>query len=244
LSDRKEQGVVSGTDKHDHETGGTDSFSSPPCYMHEIDPAYGGLVDPAQARDVARWRKAERERLIAARLALSVEERTAHAGRLSSELDDVIARIAPRSVGLYWPFRGEPDLRPWMQSAHEKGLHIALPVVVAKGQSLEFRAWRPGAALARGVWNIPYPAEGESIVPDVVIAPLVGFDAAGFRLGYGGGFFDRTLAALRPSPIAIGVGHPIAALPTIYPQPHDIAMDWILTGDGHLRACSSRSIAR
>jgi 5,10-methenyltetrahydrofolate synthetase len=236
--------VVSADARDDDEAGGTGSFASPPCYMHEIDPAYGGLVDPGQTRDVARWRKAERERLIAARLALSVEERAAHAGRLAGELDAVIARVAPRSVSLYWPFRGEPDLRSWMQSAHEKGLRIALPVVVAKGQPLVFRAWWPEAALARGVWNIPYPVEGEIIVPDVVLAPLVGFDAAGFRLGYGGGFFDRTLAALTPPPIAIGVGHPIAALPTIYPQPHDIAMDWILTGDSRPRACSSRSIAR
>ena len=230
--------------RDDDEVGGTGSYASPPCYMHEIDPAYGGLVDPAQAGDVTRWRKAERERLIAARLALSVEERTAHAGRLAGELDAVIARVAPLSVSLYWPFRGEPDLRPWMQSAHEKGLRIALPVVVAKGQPLEFREWWPGAPLARGVWNIPYPAEAQTIVPDVVIAPLVGFDAAGFRLGYGGGFFDRTLAAITPSPIAIGVGHPIAGLPTIYPQPHDIAMDWILAGDGHPRACSCRSTSR
>lgn len=228
----------------DDDAGGTGTYASPPCYMHEIDPAYGGLVDPAQARDVARWRKAERERLIAARLALSVEERTAHAERLAADLNAVIARIAPRSVSLYWPFRGEPDLRPWMQSAHAKGLRIALPVVVAKGQPLVFREWWPGASLARGVWNIPYPAEGQTIVPDVVIAPLVGFDAAGFRLGYGGGFFDRTLATCAPHPFAIGVGHPIGAIPTIYPQPHDIAMDWILVGGGHPRACSCRSKPR
>jgi 5,10-methenyltetrahydrofolate synthetase len=66
----------------------------------------------------------------------------------------------------------------------------------------------------------------------VVIAPLVGFDAAGFRLGYGGGFFDRTLAGFASRPLAIGVGHPACAIPTIYPQPHDIPMDWIVTGDG------------
>ncbi|MCB1547251.1 MAG: 5-formyltetrahydrofolate cyclo-ligase [Hyphomicrobiaceae bacterium] len=212
--------------------------------MHEIDPAYGGLVDPSQTRDVARWRKAERERLISARLALSIEERTAHAARLAGELDVVIKRLAAGSVSLYWPFRGEPDLRPWMQSALEGGMSIALPVVVAKGQPLEFRAWRPGAPMARGVWNIPYPADGEIIVPDAVIAPLVGFDTAGFRLGYGGGFFDRTLATLTPSPIAIGVGHPIAAIPTIYPQPHDIAMDWVVIGDGNPRTRSGRSDAR
>lgn len=220
------------------------SFASPPCYMHEIDPAYGGIADPIQACDVARWRKAGRERLIAARIALSVTERLAHAEQLAADLDAVVSKIAPRSVSLYWPFRGEPDLRAWMRRAHESGVRIALPVVLAKGQPLVFREWRPGALLARGVSNIPYPADGEPLETDVVIAPLVGFDPEGYRLGYGGGFFDRTLAALTPRPVAIGVGHSIAALATIYPQPHDIAMDWILTGDGHPRACSSRSRTR
>lgn len=228
------------SDRRD-EAGEAGAFASPPCYMHEIDPTYGGLVDPTQASDVARWRKAERERLIAARLALSAEERAAHAERLQVDLDAVMASIAPSSVSLYWPFRGEPDLRPWMQSAHGKGLRIALPVVVAKGQPLLFREWRPGAALARGVWNIPYPADESAIVPDVVIAPLVGFDDAGFRLGYGGGFFDRTLATCVPRPVAIGVGHPIGAMTTIYPQSHDIEMDWILMGDGRPRAYAARS---
>lgn len=225
----------------DDDAAVTGTFASPPCYMHEIDPAFGGLVDPAQTRDVARWRKAERGRLIAARLALSADERTAHAERLAAELDAVIAAIAPRSVSLYWPLRGEPDLRPWMQSAHAKALRIGLPVVVAKGQPMVFREWCPGAALARGACNVAYPADGQSIVPDVVIAPLVGFDAAGFRLGYGGGFLDRTLAACASRPIAIGVGHPVGAIPTIYPQPHEMAMDWILLGDGAPRACSCRS---
>jgi 5,10-methenyltetrahydrofolate synthetase len=182
-----------------------------------------------------------RSALIAARLAFSVEERTAHAERLAAELDAVIGKIAPRSVSLYWPFRGEPDLRTWMQRAHGKGVRIALPVVIAKGQPLVFREWWPGAPLARGVWNIPYPVDGEALVPDVVIAPLVGFDPVGYRLGYGGGFFDRTLVALAPRPVAIGVGHPIGALATIYPQSHDIAMDMILVGDSSPRLYAHRS---
>lgn len=220
---------------------GEGSFAWPPCFMHEIDPGYGRIVDPTQTRDVARWRKAERERLIAARLALSFDERASHAGRLAADLDAVITKSMPRSVSLFWPFRGEPDLRPWMQSAHDKGIRIALPVVVAKGQPLVFREWWPGVPLAHWVWNIPCPADRPAIVPDVVIAPLVGFDPAGFRLGYGVGFFDRTLAAATARPIAIGVGHPIGAVATIYPQPHDIAMDCILVGDGRPRSCTDRS---
>jgi 5,10-methenyltetrahydrofolate synthetase len=208
------------------------TFASPPCYMHEIDPAYAGLVvDPRQVRDVARWRKAERQRLIAARLAVAVGVRQECATHIGSQLDHLIPSSAATIISVYWPFRGELDLRPWMASAHGRGIRVALPVVVAKATPLVFRAWHPGASLKPGVWNIPVPADGAEVTPTVVLAPLVGFDPDGYRLGYGGGFFDRTLAALSPRPLAIGVGHPVGALPTIYPQPHDIPMDWIVTGD-------------
>jgi 5,10-methenyltetrahydrofolate synthetase len=124
-----------------------------------------------------------------------------------------------------------------MEGVSRRGAGVALPVVVAKGAPLVFREWRPGARLARGVWNIPFPADGTVVIPDVVIAPLVGYDAACYRLGYGGGFFDRTLASLAPKALAIGVGFPAGAIPTIYPQPHDIPMDCIVTGEGAPRSC-------
>lgn len=210
---------------------GHGSYSSPPCFMHEVDPAYSGLaVDPRQTQDVARWRTAERERLIATRLALPTAEREEHARLVARDLELLILVRLATIISVYWPFRGEPDLRPWMTAASAKGLRMALPVVIAKGQPLVFREWEPGARLERGLWNIPFPADGAVVVPTVVVAPLVGFDPDGYRLGYGGGFFDRTLAALSPTPLAIGVGHPAGAIATIYPQPHDIPMDWILTG--------------
>jgi 5,10-methenyltetrahydrofolate synthetase len=90
--------------------------------------------------------------------------------------------------------------------------------------------------MARGLWNIPHPADGKLIVPNVVIAPVVGFDLQGYRLGYGGGFFDRTLARLDPKPLTVGVGYPDAELRTIFPQPHDIPMDWVVTGSGIIYA--------
>jgi 5,10-methenyltetrahydrofolate synthetase len=212
------------------------TFASPPCYMHELDPTYAGSVaDPMQARDVARWRKAQRQRLIEARLAVPVSARSERAARIAADLDCLIPVSPNTVVSLYWPFRGELDLRPWMASAHTRGLRLALPVVVAKATPLIFRQWHPGARLMPGVWNIPVPAEGAEVTPTIVIAPLVGFDSKRYRLGYGGGFFDRTLAALTPRPLAIGIGQPSAALPTIYPQPHDIPMDFILTGD-HMSA--------
>ena len=152
-------------------------FASPPCFMHEIDPAFGMPVDRQQARDVARWRKVQRERLIAARLALSAEERTQHAQRIARDLDGIVTLTSSTIVSVYWPFRGEPDLRPWMTAASRKRGRVALPVVVGKGQALQFRTWHPAARLERGVWNIPFPADGPVVVPTVVIAPLVGFDA-------------------------------------------------------------------
>jgi 5,10-methenyltetrahydrofolate synthetase len=179
--------------------------------------------------DVAQWRKEKRAELIAARLSIPVEERARVAGEVAAQLDRLIpARGA--TVSAYWPFRGELDLRDWMRSAAARGLRIALPVVVAKGQPLIFREWLPGARLTRGVWNIPIPADGPEVVPDVLIAPFVGFDVQRYRLGYGGGFFDRTLAALQTPRTVIGVGHPGGAVPTIHPQPHDIPMDHIVTG--------------
>jgi 5,10-methenyltetrahydrofolate synthetase len=135
-------------------------------------------------------------------------------------------------VSAYWPFRGEPDLRDLMATISADGGRCALPVVVERHRPLVFRQWSPGQPLQRGVWNIPVPADGAEVIPDVVIAPVVGFDPRCYRLGYGGGFFDRTLAALPARPRVLGVGYSAAAIPTIYPQPHDIAMDLIVTEDG------------
>lgn len=209
-------------------------YASPPCFAHELElgPSGYGAGDRTQARDVARWRKAERARLIELRLATSPEERRRTADAVAATLDTLVELGPSTVVSLYWPFRGELDLRGWMAGALERGARVALPVVVAKAQPLVFREWRPGCRMERGVWNIPAPADGEVLAPGVVLAPLVGFDPDGYRLGYGGGFFDRTLAGLTPRARAIGVGHAVAAIPTIYPQCHDIRMDAIVTGSG------------
>ena len=94
--------------------------------------------------------------------------------------------------------------------------------------------------MQRGIWNIPIPREQDVVIPDVVIAPLVGFDTSGFRLGYGGGYFDRALAAAVPRPYAIGLGYADSALQTIYPQPHDIPMNLIVTDESVYHVSSSR----
>ncbi|TIV85921.1 MAG: 5-formyltetrahydrofolate cyclo-ligase [Mesorhizobium sp.] len=206
---------------------GRAQYASPPCFMHELDPKY--REPPSDWTDIRRWRKAERERLINARLAVSADARAAMSARIADGLGALIGDIEGRMVSLYWPFRGEPDLRGWMASINERGGRTALPVVIEKGQPLVFRAYRPGDRLEKGVWNIPIPAEGDPVLPDIVISPIVGIDPGKYRLGYGGGFYDRTLAAMPFRPLVIGVGYELQRIPTIYPQPHDIAMTTVVT---------------
>ncbi|MCC7274844.1 MAG: 5-formyltetrahydrofolate cyclo-ligase, partial [Alphaproteobacteria bacterium] len=185
--------------------------------------------EPPTRAEIMAWRKAERSRLADERLAIDPDERRRFAAAIAAHLDRFIGAPAGRTVSVYWPFRGEPDLRPWMRRIAAGGGRCALPVVVAKRTPMVFRAWQPGCRLMAGVWNIPIPADGAEVVPDIVIAPVMGFDGAGYRLGYGGGFFDRTLAVLSPRPTAIGVGYARAAMATIRPLPHDIPMDAIVT---------------
>jgi 5-formyltetrahydrofolate cyclo-ligase len=207
-----------------------DVGGEPPCFLHELGPNGAPGLDPRQARDVARWRKAERDRLIGARLGLSADHRAAQTLAIAGDLSPLIPTAPGTMISVYWPIKAEPDLRPWMHAMWKREVRIALPVAIAMGQPLMFREWRPNARMARGLWKIPYPADGTEVVPSVVLAPVVGFDKDCFRLGYGGGFFDRTLARFTEKPLVIGVGYPGALIPTIFPQPHDIPMDWVVTG--------------
>ena len=214
-------------------------FASPPCLASEIAPDYFDPlgVDPQQALDVARWRTAERKRLRAGRHDLSAMQRAAAAQAIASHLDHLIHKRlgdpGGHVISGYWPIKAEPDLRFWMESLHGRAARVALPVVEVPSAPLVFRAWHPGAKMERGHWNIPVPSpDAERLVPDVSLAPLVGWDSAGYRLGYGGGYFDRTLAALTPRPFVIGVGLQSARVATIFPQPHDIRLDAIVTESG------------
>ncbi|MBS0365479.1 MAG: 5-formyltetrahydrofolate cyclo-ligase [Proteobacteria bacterium] len=209
----------------DDELGGTG-----PCLLGELGADGYTVQDRRQAHDVALWRKSERERLIGLRMQLDPAVRTAHAAAIATQLDRLLPGVGDTMVSVYWPIRGEPDLRPWMRARAGRGIRIALPVATALGQPLSFREWRPDAPLTHGLWRIPHPAEGPDVTPAIVIAPLVGFDSGCYRLGYGGGFFDRTLARLQPRPQVIGVGYACTAIRTIFPQPHDIPMDCIVTG--------------
>jgi 5-formyltetrahydrofolate cyclo-ligase len=207
----------------------TGEFSSPACFLHEVE---AGLADaPAPSNDwadVRLWRKAKRQVLIERRVAMSASDRAAAQKRITERLTIILMETPPRLLGFYWPFKGEYDPRPLVRTLHKAGVSLALPVVVGKAQPLIFRPWWPRAPMALGVWNIPYPTDGEPVEPDILLVPLVGFDRGGYRLGYGGGFYDRTLAAAQSRPKTIGIGFTSSRLRTIYPQPHDIPMDQIV----------------
>lgn len=179
--------------------------------------------------DWKAWRKEERERLIAERLTMSGAARQEIVSRVCARLDAVLNLPSGGVVSFYWPFMGELNLRGWIVSLLDRGIKSALPVLIRKNAPMAFRLWEPGAKMERGIWNIPVPANTPSACPDVVIAPLVGFDRSRFRLGYGGGYFDRTLVGFSTQPLTIGIGYSASELPTIFPQPHDIPMQLIVT---------------
>lgn len=222
------------------------SYASPPCLAAEIAPDYFDPlgVDAQQAVDVMRWRKAQRIALLEARAALSVTARAEIAAAIGRGLDTLLAEISPDPTGKvvsgYWPIKAEPDLRFWLEALHRRGVMTALPVVETVSAPLVFRPWQPRMQMVRGHWNIPVPDTHDSLVPDIMLAPLVGWQGQGqgFRLGYGGGYFDRTLAAYHAKgkrPVVIGVGLASAQLRTIFPQPHDMALDYIITETGRFQ---------
>lgn len=180
-------------------------------------------------KDVAAWRRERRGELIARRQQLDPAQRREWNSALDKSLRVVLASCRPAIVSFYWPFRGEFDARGLITDLLASRWRAALPVVVQKQAPLEFRQWIPGAPMVDGVWNIPVPRDGAVVTPDVVLGPLVGFDESRYRLGYGGGYFDRTLAALKPRPLAIGIGYEFSRLDTIYPQPFDQRFDVIVT---------------
>ncbi|AWN40422.1 5-formyltetrahydrofolate cyclo-ligase [Methylobacterium durans] len=178
---------------------------------------------------VRTWRKETRSALIARRVAIPSDDRIACSRQIDLALAQAVQSSGAGLIGFYWPFRGEYDPRGVMAALREQGARLALPVIVAKGEPLVFREWSPGSLMVQGIWNIPTPEAGDPVQPDLLVVPLVGFDGQGYRLGYGGGFYDRTIAAMPARPRTIGVGFSLGRLETIYPQPHDIALDRVIT---------------
>lgn len=185
--------------------------------------------------EVKAWRRVERDRLIAAREALDAATLERLRQRIDAHLWRSFPGLAAATLAFCWPIRREYDARRLAQRLRECGAVTALPVVVAPRQPLVFREWHPGVTLASGPLGIPYPVGSDLVVPTVVLVPMNGWDEAGYRLGYGGGFFDRTLASLTKKPVVIGVSYELARMKTIRPQSWDIPMDWVVTERGTYR---------
>jgi 5-formyltetrahydrofolate cyclo-ligase len=179
---------------------------------------------------IKQWRQDQRARLLAQRRTIAPADRQRAAQVIGGKLSELVAAEGCATIGLYWPIKQEINLLPWTDElAREGKVVLCLPVVVQRGEPLEYWRWRSGEPMQRGFWDIPIPATRDVVVPDLMLAPLVGFDRANYRLGYGGGYFDRTLASLPRRPIVAGVGFAFSELATIFPQPHDIPLDVVLT---------------
>lgn len=179
--------------------------------------------------EVVEFRRRERARLLELRKGVRPGDRLSAQGSIESALSDVMTTIDCRTLGLYWPIKREIDIRAWAtRLSNDTGIALALPVVVERHRPLEYWRWHAGAEMARGFWDIPVPGSRVVVQPDAVISPLVGVFGL-YRLGYGGGYFDRTLAARHPRPVAIGIGFDHCRLHRFDVQPHDIPMDVIVT---------------
>lgn len=213
--------------------------ASAPCSLHEWQQ---GVV-PSVAEDVSAWRNMERKRLRTLVAAMPGAAREAAdrdiAVSLSSAVSDLLAStgrtVRDTFISVYWPLQREPDIRSWYTQAATQGLQLLLPVVTERNAPLSFRRWSPGAELSPDLLGIP-AATGAQTHPDLLIAPCAGFDEHGYRLGNGGGYYDRTMAALPDAPVLIGVAYEHCRLRSIYPQPHDVQMQAVVTETAVWRA--------
>ena len=179
-----------------------------------------------------------RQRLIAERLALP------NRLILSEELQRVmrfwLMGREDSVIGAYWPIKGEFDPLPALHRWKEDGelldepqrRRIGLPVVNKVHKTLTFHAWHPGCPMEEDAYGIPKPKDTEVIVPTLLFVPCVGYAAGGYRLGYGGGFYDRTLATLQPKPFTVGLGFTNGYLDDFEPEAFDLPLDAILNDNG------------
>jgi 5-formyltetrahydrofolate cyclo-ligase len=156
------------------------------------------LSPSADWDEVRHWRKLMRDDLIQRRTALPSDIRRTLGESACARLVEAVDLRAFAVLGFCWPIRGEFDVRGIAKQFLASGGQVALPVVVQRSAPVEFWRWHPGMPMQTGVWNIPIPKQRAILTPDAVIVPLVGFDGSGYRLGYGGGYFDRTLASAVP----------------------------------------------
>ena len=188
-----------------------------------------------QGEALKNWRKSERERLISSRLAIEPATLERWRGRINAYLERSFPGLAGKRVAFCWPIKNEYDARHFARTLRQRGALTALPVVVAPKTPLKFREWHPGVEMAVGALDIAYPVNSPEVVPEAVLLPMNGWDPQGYRLGYGAGFFDRTLASLAKRPVVIGTSYEQARMDTIHPQPWDIPVDYLVTERGVYR---------
>ncbi|MFN5349781.1 MAG: 5-formyltetrahydrofolate cyclo-ligase [Polaromonas sp.] len=183
-------------------------------------------------------RQSKRKALIEERL--NLPDRPQRADLLQRVLRIWLFGRTDQVIGAYWPIKGEFDPLPALHRWKEDGelldepqpRRIGLPVVDKVHKTLTFHAWYPGCPMEEDAYGIPKPKDTEVIVPTLLFVPCVGYGPGGFRLGYGGGFYDRTLAALRPKPFTVGLGYTNGWLPDMEPEPHDVPLDALLNDNG------------
>jgi 5,10-methenyltetrahydrofolate synthetase len=175
-----------------------------------------------------------RNDLIRARLAIDGGLRAKWDARIGKHILECLQARPVASLGVYWPIRNEPDLHELYAKLLAQGVLLALPLVVEKDSPLEFAAWKPGDALVEESFGIKVPVNRTRVaLPEALLAPCVGFNSARYRLGYGGGFFDRTLATT-PRPLSLGVAY--SCLETNFAvEEYDIPLDCIVTESAILR---------
>ena len=139
-----------------------------------------------------------------------------------------------RQIGAYWPIKGEFDALPalFRWSEAEGVRRIGLPVINRETKQLRFHVWFPGCPMEEDAYGIPKPKDTEAFEPSLLLVPCVGFGPKGIRLGYGGGFYDRTLAALSPRPFTVGLAYGHGFIPWLQAEAHDVPLDAVLTEDG------------
>jgi 5,10-methenyltetrahydrofolate synthetase len=182
--------------------------------------------------NLAAWRRETRARLIEARQKIPAGDHQRWSLLIEAFVEEALSALPPQTFSFYWPFRGEVDLRALAERLEMKGWKPSLPSVVGKGKALEFLRWVSGAEMDIQSFGIPVPRVRELVHPTVIIMPLVGFDAQNYRLGYGAGYFDITLANRDPLPRTLGIGFELSRLETIHPIPTDVPVDLIVTEAG------------
>ncbi len=188
--------------------------------------------------DKALQKKALRKALLEARQ--NLPDRQHHNDMLQQVMRIWLVGRPHVVIGAYWPIKGEFDPLPALHRWKEDGelldepqpRRIGLPVVNKADKTMTFHAWYPGCPMEEDAYGIPKPKDTEVIVPTLLFAPCVGYGPGGYRLGYGGGFYDRMLANLQPKPMVVGLGYGVGFVGDFEPEPHDVPLDAILNDYG------------